>query len=204
MATGKASPGQELWGLIKFKTDGKHGLGKAAEMDCPGRDGRQRDRNMSNSRVTLETTAGNIEIELMPEVAPLACENFSTLVEQGFYDGLVFHRVIKSFMIQGGDPTGTGKGGESIWGSKFRDECDKKVKFNKKGRLAMANAGPNTNGSQFFITTAKTQWLHMKHTIFGEVASGYDSVKKLEKTKTDDSDRPLEEQKIIKAILSEA
>ncbi|MCK9604534.1 MAG: peptidylprolyl isomerase [Candidatus Omnitrophica bacterium] len=137
----------------------------------------------------------------MPEVAPKACENFTKLVEKGYYDGLIFHRVIKDFMIQGGDPTGTGMGGNSIWGQPFSDEVSPNVGFDKVGLLAMANAGPNTNGSQFFITTAKTPWLNMRHTIFGEVVSGYDVVQKIESAQTGASDRPVSEQKIIKAYL---
>ena len=104
-------------------------------------------------------------------------------------------------MIQGGDPTGTGRGGESIWGGKFQDEFNSQVKFDRKGILAMANAGPDTNGSQFFITTAATPWLNMHHTIFGEVASGYENVSAIEQTQTGPNDRPAEEQKIIKAYI---
>ncbi|MCK4995226.1 MAG: peptidylprolyl isomerase [Candidatus Omnitrophica bacterium] len=151
--------------------------------------------------VILETNQGNIEIQLMPEAAPKTCENFTKLIEKGYYDGIIFHRVIKNFMVQGGDPTGTGRGGESIWGKPFGDEVTKEVTFDKKGILAMANAGPNTNGSQFFITTAPTPWLNMRHTIFGEVISGYDVVEKMENTKTGAMDKPVEEQKIIKAYL---
>ncbi|HTZ11059.1 MAG TPA: peptidylprolyl isomerase [Candidatus Margulisiibacteriota bacterium] len=151
--------------------------------------------------VALETSQGTIEIKLMPEVAPRACENFIQLANKGYYDGVIFHRVIKQFMIQGGDPTGTGRGGESIWGSPFEDEVKREVKFDKPGIVAMANAGPNTNGSQFFITTIATPWLNMKHTIFAEVVSGYDVVQRIENTPTDSSDRPLEEQKIIRAYL---
>ncbi|MBN3040630.1 MAG: peptidylprolyl isomerase [Candidatus Omnitrophica bacterium] len=149
----------------------------------------------------LETNQGNIEIKLMPDVAPKACENFIGLAEKGYYDGIIFHRVIKKFMIQGGDPTGTGMGGSSIWGEPFEDEVSTSLKFDKKGLLAMANSGPDTNGSQFFITVEATPWLNMKHTIFGEVISGYDVVEKIENTPTDSSDRPLNEQKIIKAYL---
>jgi len=151
--------------------------------------------------VILETTQGNIEIKLFPEAAPKACENFSKLVEKGYYNGIVFHRVIKKFMIQGGDPTGTGRGGESVWGVPFEDEVSSELTFDKAGLLAMANAGPNTNGSQFFITTAATPWLNMRHTIFGEVVSGYDVVQKIENTPTGSQDKPLSEQKIIKAYL---
>ncbi|MFA5008061.1 MAG: peptidylprolyl isomerase [Candidatus Omnitrophota bacterium] len=154
--------------------------------------------------VVLETNKGNIEIKLMPGMAPKACENFTGLVEIGYYNGLIFHRVIKNFMIQGGDPTGTGRGGASIWNKPFNDEVTPKVKFDKPGLLAMANAGPNTNGSQFFITTAATPWLNMKHTIFGEVTSGYDVVQAIENTKTDASDKPIEDVKIIKAYIKKS
>ncbi len=156
---------------------------------------------MAGQNVVLETTQGNIEIKLKPEVAPKACENFTTLIGRGYYNGIIFHRVIKGFMIQGGDPTGTGMGGESAWGGAFADEVTPSVSFDKPGILAMANAGPNTNGSQFFITTAKTPWLNMRHTIFGEVVSGYDVVQKIESTQTDPEDRPVKEQKIIRAYL---
>ena len=157
--------------------------------------------SMDNDIVVLETNQGAIEIKLMPETAPKACENFTRLAEQGYYNGLIFHRVIKGFMIQGGDPTGTGAGGESVWGKPFADEVTPGVKFDKPGILAMANAGPGTNGSQFFITTAATPWLNMRHTIFGEVISGYDVVQKIENTQVNASDRPLVEQKINKAYL---
>ncbi len=151
--------------------------------------------------VVFETNQGTIELKLYSDVAPKACENFTKLIEKGYYNGLVFHRVIKDFMIQGGDPTGTGRGGQSIWGKPFEDEFRKDIKFGKEGILAMANSGPNSNGSQFFITTIKTPWLDMHHTIFGEVVSGYDIVKKIEETKTDLSSKPLVEQKIIKAYV---
>jgi len=154
---------------------------------------------MADTIIVLETTQGNIEVKLMPDVAPKTCENFEKLAEKGYYNGIIFHRVIKDFMIQGGDPTGTGRGGESIWGQKFADECSPTVKFDRTGLLAMANAGPNTNGSQFFITTVPTSWLHMKHTIFGEVVAGYDHVQKIENIKVGPGDRPVVEQKIIKA-----
>lgn len=157
-----------------------------------------------NPLVVLETTQGKITLELFPKIAPLAVENFITHVKNGYYDGLVFHRIIKGFMIQGGDPTGTGRGGESIWNKPFKDEFAPNVVFNRKGILAMANAGPATNGSQFFITVAPTQWLNGRHTIFGEVKSGYDNVRKLEMVDvTPRANRPLDEQKIIKAYLLE-
>jgi peptidylprolyl isomerase len=156
---------------------------------------------MANNTVVLETNQGNIEIKLMPEVAPKTCENFTKLVEKGYYNGLIFHRVIKGFMVQGGDPTGTGAGGESIWGKPFEDEVTPVAKFDSAGILAMANAGPNTNGSQFFITCAPTPWLNMRHTIFGEVTSGLDVVEKIENTSVGANDRPMAEQKIIKAYI---
>ncbi|MDP2652991.1 MAG: peptidylprolyl isomerase [Candidatus Omnitrophota bacterium] len=151
--------------------------------------------------VVLETTQGTIELQLFPEAAPRACENFLGLVKKGYYDGIIFHRVIRGFMIQGGDPTGTGTGGESIYGGTFEDEVSPDLGFNREGLLAMANAGPGTNGSQFFITAAATPWLNMKHTIFGEVVEGYDVVQKIERTAVDAAGRPFEEQKILKAYV---
>lgn len=151
--------------------------------------------------VIFETSLGNIELTLMPDIAPKTCENFVGLVQKHYYDGIIFHRVIKNFMIQGGDPTGTGAGGESIWNKPFADECVANVKFEKPGLLAMANRGPATNGSQFFITTVATPWLNMRHTIFGEVTAGYDIVKKMEAVKTDPRDRPVEAVKILKAYV---
>ena len=156
---------------------------------------------MNDEIVVLETNQGNIEIKLMPEIAPKTCENFTKLVEKGYYNGLIFHRVISGFMIQGGDPTGTGRGGESIWGRPFADEFNKSVKFDQPGILAMANSGPNTNGSQFFITCTETPHLNMRHTIFGKVISGYDVVQKIENTPVDAMDKPVSEQKILKAYL---
>ncbi len=156
---------------------------------------------MDKKEIVFETTAGVIEFQLNPEVAPKTCENFERLVEKGYYNGIIFHRVIKDFMVQGGDPTGTGMGGQSIWGTPFTDECVPSLKFDEKGLLAMANAGPNTNGSQFFITTAETPWLNMRHTIFGKVVKGYEVVEKIENTRTDMNDRPTEAQRIIKAYI---
>lgn len=151
-----------------------------------------------NQIVVIETNQGAIEVELKTDVAPQACENFIKLAEAGYYNNVIFHRVIKNFMIQGGDPTGTGAGGESIWKKCFQDEVAQHVKFEKPGLLAMANRGPNTNGSQFFITTAAAPWLNFKHTIFGEVRGGYDVVQKIEGTATGPGDRPVEAQKILK------
>jgi peptidylprolyl isomerase len=151
--------------------------------------------------VEIKTTQGSFEVALRPDIAPKAVENFLTHAKDGYYNGVIFHRVIKGFMIQGGDPTGTGRGGESIWGTPFEDEVTDTAKFDRPGLLAMANAGPKTNGSQFFITTAATPWLNKKHTIFGEVIKGYDVVQKIESTKTAPGDRPVEEQKILSITL---
>ena len=151
------------------------------------------------ANVILETTQGSIEFKLFEDIAPKTCENFTTHIKNGYYNGIIFHRIIESFMIQGGDPTGTGMGGESIWGKPFEDECVQDVTFNKPGLLAMANAGPGTNGRQFFITTAAPPWLHMRHTIFGEVVNGMDIVSKLEQVEKGASDRPVEDQQILSA-----
>ena len=151
--------------------------------------------------MVMETSQGKIEIKLLPKTAPKACENFIKLAEKKYYDGIIFHRVIKEFMLQGGDPTGTGSGGESIWGEPFQDECVESVTFNKPGLLAMANSGPNTNGSQFFITTVETPWLNQNHTIFGQVVKGMDVVSKLENVETTLQDKPVISQKIIKMYV---
>lgn len=160
----------------------------------------------ANPIAVLETTQGKIEIELKPDLAPLAVENFTTHIKNGYYDGLIFHRIIKNFMVQGGDPTGTGRGGESIWKKPFKDEFTPKAIFNKAGVLAMANSGKNTNGSQFFITTKATPWLNGYHTIFGYLKddNSFLTLRKLENVKTSGrygGDRPLKEQKILKAYI---
>jgi peptidyl-prolyl cis-trans isomerase B (cyclophilin B) len=151
------------------------------------------------SQATLQTSAGPIEVELHDDDAPKTVENFRKLAGDGFYDDLVFHRVIPDFMIQGGCPEGTGRGGP---GYTFEDEFnDHKI---ERGALAMANAGPNTNGSQFFIvTTEAAPWLDGKHTVFGRVVEGMDAVDAIESTPTDASDRPLEPQKIERVELSD-
>ena len=142
------------------------------------------------STATITTSKGSLDIELFDDDAPKTVENFRKLAGEGFYDGVVFHRVIPDFMIQGGDPTGTGRGGP---GYRFEDEVDAEKnphKF-KVGTLAMANAGPNTNGSQFFIVTAPaTPWLDGKHTVFGQVTSGQDVVDRISLVDRDGRDRP--------------
>ena len=176
--------------------------------------------NEKNPLVTVHTNQGDFTLELFPEVAPKTVENFITHAKNGYYDGVIFHRVIEDFMIQGGDPTGTGMGGESIYGRTFEDEFSREA-FNLYGALSMANAGPNTNGSQFFIVTAKqvpaqmlkqlkdggwpeeiveeyakvggTPWLDHRHTVFGRVIEGMDVVLKIEGVKRNAQDRPLED-----------
>ncbi len=160
-----------------------------------------RDTKLKDIIVVLETNQGDIELKMFPDVAPLAVENFVTHAKDGYYDGLIFHRVIKDFMIQGGDPTGTGRGGESIWKKEFVNEHKANVVFDRPFLLAMANHGPNTNGSQFFITTEATPFLNGGYTIFGEVISGQENVEKIENTKTGRADRPIENQVIKKAIV---
>jgi peptidylprolyl isomerase len=157
--------------------------------------------DVKSTIVVLETNQGNIKLTLFTDKAPKTVENFLGLVKKGYYNGLIFHRVIKGFMIQGGDPTGTGGGGTSLWGGDFADEISPDLVFDKQGVLAMANRGPDTNGSQFFITTAPTTWLNGHHTIFGQVSDGYDIVSKIENTPTGQNDRPLQDQKIIKAFV---
>ena len=176
--------------------------------------------NEKNPLVTVHTNQGDFTLELFPEVAPKTVENFVTHAKNGYYNGVIFHRVIEDFMIQGGDPTGTGMGGESIYGRTFEDEFSREA-FNLYGTLSMANAGPNTNGSQFFIVTAKqvpaqmlkqlkdggwpeeiveeyakvggTPWLDHRHTVFGRVVEGMDVVLKIEGVKRNAQDRPLED-----------
>ena len=155
----------------------------------------------TNPQVLLQTTSGELTLELFPKAAPKAVENFLRLVEMGYYNGIGFHRIIKGFMIQGGDPTGTGRGGSSIWNKPFEDEIALGYTFDRGGVLAMANAGANTNGSQFFITTAKAPWLDGKHTIFGEVKSGFETLNAIESIPTDSNNRPQETPRILQASI---
>ena len=152
------------------------------------------------SGATLHTNRGPIEIELFAEDAPKTVDNFETLAAEGFYDGVVFHRVIPDFMIQGGDPTGTGSGGP---GYTFQDEPNRHRV--ERGALAMANAGPDTNGSQFFIVTAEAcPWLDGKHTVFGRVVAGMEVVDDISSAETDASDRPKDPITIERVELATA
>ncbi|AWI40833.1 peptidylprolyl isomerase [Lactiplantibacillus plantarum] len=170
-------------------------------------------------KATIKTNFGDIKVQLFPKQAPKSVENFVGLAQKGYYDGIVFHRVIPDFMIQGGDPTGTGMGGESLWGKPFEDEFSQEV-FNLRGALSMANAGPNTNGSQFFIVqkpqldagmsdqmkqagypeeivtaygNGGTPWLDFRHTVFGAVSDGMDIVDKIAATETGMQDKPVKD-----------
>ena len=149
----------------------------------------------SGTAAVLHTTYGDIHIRLFPDVAPKAVENFVTHSKSGYYNNTIFHRVIRKFMIQGGDPLGDGTGGESIWGREFEDEFST-LKHDKPYTVSMANAGPNTNGSQFFITTEKTPWLDNRHTIFGRAVQGLDVIHKIENTRVH-KDKPEEDIKIV-------
>lgn len=152
------------------------------------------EKNVSDSTTVavIKTNMGNIEIELFEDKTPKTVENFAGHAKAGYYNGVIFHRVIDNFMIQGGDPTGTGRGGESIWAGKFKDEINSELKHDSAGVLSMANAGPNTNGSQFFITLAPTPWLDGKHTVFGKVINGMDVVKAIGKVEKGPGDKPID------------
>jgi cyclophilin family peptidyl-prolyl cis-trans isomerase len=154
--------------------------------------------NTMNPHAIIETNKGTIEIELFMDKAPLTAGNFKKLSEEGFYDGTIFHRVIPDFMIQGGDPTGTGTGGP---GYTIKDEFGKGLKHDKAGMLSMANAGPNTGGSQFFITVAPTPWLDGKHAIFGQVVKGQDVVNKISLVPRNSRDKPNENVTITKVTI---
>jgi peptidylprolyl isomerase len=157
---------------------------------------------LNAKNVVLDTNYGKIELKLFEKEAPLATENFTKLVQKGYYNGIIFHRVIKNFMIQGGDPTGTGMGGKSIWGKEFKNEYAPNLVFDRPYLLAMANRGPDTNGSQFFITVAPTPWLNGGYTIFGEVVKGQEVVDKISNVATSKpGDRPLKKVVINKAYL---
>src|SRR5438132_12088364 len=161
---------------------------------------------MANRTAVIQTNKGTIKFELLEQDAPKTTENFRLLAEKGYYDGVIFHRVIKGFMIQGGDPTGTGRGGESAWGARFADEINSSSELYrsgyKAGTVAMANAGPNTNGSQFFIMHVDYP-LPPSYTIFGRVSEGQDVVNAIATTETDRSDRPASEVKMEKVSISE-
>jgi len=158
--------------------------------------GRSGPSPLANS-ATIHTTLGDIHMRLFPQQAPKAVENFVGHARSGYFEGVVFHRVIPKFMIQTGDPLGDGTGGMSIWGKEFEDEFSDDLKHDRPYTVSMANAGPATNGSQFFITTNATPWLDKKHTIFGRVLSGLEVVHTIENVKTNKLDKPYEDIKIV-------
>ncbi|KAH7929634.1 cyclophilin-like protein [Leucogyrophana mollusca] len=152
--------------------------------------------------VLIQTNMGDIELELYWDHAPITCKNFTTLVSSKYYNNIIFHRIIADFMIQTGSPDGSGRGGRSMWGDmNFDDEIHPELRFTGAGILAMANSGPNTNRSQFFITLAPTPYLDNKHTIFGRVRSGMGVVKRLGAVATDAQDKPKEDIRIREAKL---
>jgi cyclophilin family peptidyl-prolyl cis-trans isomerase len=163
-----------------------------------------KEKNMANRIAVIQTNKGTIRFELLETEAPKTTENFITLAERGYYDGIIFHRVIDGFMIQGGDPTGTGSGGKSAWGGKFDDEIDRSSDVYKRGykagTVAMANAGPNTNGSQFFIMHVDYP-LPPSYSIFGQVIEGQDIVNAIATTDRDRNDRPRAEVKMEKVTI---
>lgn len=148
-------------------------------------------KNNEKLIATIQTNMGTFEIELFAREVPRTVKNFAGLALKGYYDGIIFHRVIKDFMIQGGDPTGTGMGGESIYGAKFEDEFVPSLMHDSPGIVSMANAGPNTNGSQFFITVVPTPWLNARHSVFGKVIKGMDVVYAISQVPTNKMDRPI-------------
>jgi len=162
---------------------------------------------MANRNAVIQTNMGTIRFELLEADAPKTTENFITLAEKGYYDGVIFHRVIKGFMIQGGDPTGTGRGGQSAWGGRFDDEINPRAavyqRGYKAGTVAMANAGPNTNGSQFFIMHADYP-LPPSYTIFGKVTEGQDVVDTIASAARDRNDKPVSEVKMEKVTIEPA
>ncbi|XP_072025830.1 peptidyl-prolyl cis-trans isomerase-like 1 [Amphiura filiformis] len=148
--------------------------------------------------VVLETSMGQLTVELYWRHAPKTCKNFAELARRGYYNNVKFHRIIPDFMVQGGDPTGTGRGGASIYGQQFADEIHPELKHTGAGILSMANSGPNSNGSQFFMTLAPAQWLDRKHAIFGRISGGMGVLKRMGMVETDTNDRPLEDIRILK------
>lgn len=185
--------------------------------------------NVKGTKITIQTNHGDIKVQLFDELVPKTVKNFVELAKQGYYDGVIFHRVIPDFMIQGGDPTGTGMGGESIYGKTFEDEFSNQL-YNLNGALSMANAGPNTNGSQFFIVTntnvpkkmirqlkaaefpeeivgayrkGGTPWLDGHHTVFGQVIEGMDVAEAISKVDRNYEDRPTEDVVMEKVLVEE-
>lgn len=151
------------------------------------------------TRVQIDTTLGTFVVELYDRHAPKTCQNFAGLARSGAYNNTIFHRIVRNFVVQGGDPTGTGKGGSSIWGGPFADEIHRELKHTGAGILSMANSGPNTNRSQFFITLAPTPHLDGKHSVFGRVCQGMGVVQRLGAVPVGAGDKPLDDVRILRA-----
>lgn len=158
--------------------------------------------NKETVQCVVSTTMGDFTLELYPSKTPKTVVNFLVHSKNGYYDGIIFHRVIDNFMIQGGDPTGTGRGGKSIWGSTFEDEIVKDL-THEPGVISMANAGPGTNGSQFFVTLVACPWLNGKHTVFGKVVKGFNVVESIGKVKVDYNDKPINPVSIVSIKVEE-
>ena len=156
---------------------------------------------LSAMAVTLHTSHGDIKLEIYCDTVPRTAFNFLALCASGYYDGTLFHRNVKGFMLQGGDPTGSGKGGESVWGGKFADEIRQENTHSARGILSMANAGPNTNGSQFFITYAKHPHLDNNYTVFGKVIDGWDALSAIERVPCNEKHRPLSDVRLEQVTL---
>lgn len=174
--------------------------GESAKTQTPAETKQEQKQTGPNRIAVFETNKGIFKIELFEDLAPVTTGNFIKLSQDGFYNGLIFHRIIAGFMIQGGDPKGNGTGGP---GYTIKDEFSPKLKHDKKGILSMANAGPNTGGSQFFITLAPTAWLDGKHAVFGQAVEGMDVVEAIGKVKTDGRDKPLDDVIVKKVTIQE-
>jgi peptidyl-prolyl cis-trans isomerase-like 3 len=151
--------------------------------------------------VTLHTTSGDLKLELYCDKTPITCKNFLALCAKGYYDNTIFHRNIKGFIVQGGDPTGTGKGGQSIYGPIFEDEIEPSLEHDSKGIISMANSGPNTNASQFFITYSKQMHLNGIYTIFGKIIDGFETLELMENESVGKNNRPIKDIKILSITI---
>jgi peptidylprolyl isomerase domain and WD repeat-containing protein 1 len=161
-------------------------------------------KNLLPNKVVMFTSKGEIYLELYPQLCPKTVENFVTHAKNGYYNNMIFHRVIKGFMVQTGDPEGDGTGGESIWGAEFADELHPDLRHEEPFTLSMANCGPNTNASQFFITTVPCPWLDDKHTVFGKVTKGMNAVTDIESVRVDKDNKPLMEVKLHSIRVKES
>ena len=197
----QGEPDEQLARDILNEAPDASDLLEASHLGRSGNDPDAASKLTTASKAILRTTHGDITIKLFPKDTPKTIQNFVGHAQSGYYDNVIFHRIIPGFMVQTGDPLGDGTGGESIWGGEFEDEIRRELRHDRPFTVSMANAGPNTNGSQFFITTVPTPWLDNKHTVFGRVVGGMEVVMALEGVKTDELDRPLSEVKILSIDL---